>query len=412
MRVSSLEIPEDVSLRRGSRRPPELRQPGYDEAYDDTVIFYDVFRWGDRIGVSGPPLMGFRELIESSRFLGDGEPITDYEFRDRDRVQSSWLHSDARETLVVSNELFTAELAIGTDDSELFRDRRALVAISQDNHLLWIRDWLRFHHEMHGVDAVVLYDNASRTYRVDELLDAVRSVPGIEVGLVVEWPFKFGPGPGKPPRFDSAWCQHGVLEHAHWRFLRQAHGVINADIDELVVTDDDRPVFDHAEESATGVLRYRGVWVEPAADVPPTAETVRYRDFRYVDPGRPRTTAKWTLIPRMLPPGCQWRLHNVVGVEPSRTKKVRHRHFEGLNTGWRYDTEVVRVDRNRHREDQHLARLLDQVFPGGRPSLLARGLARLRRRVAPPRQAPNRPRSSWEESGFRHRHQRGAHEDG
>lgn len=360
---SSMVICPESDVARLPPRPPHQRQPNYEVEFDNSTLFYDVFRCGRLVCLCGPPLLNLRSELMSSDWQVNGKHTSAFELRDWDRAQRSWLHSPTHGEIRISNRKIDLRTEIGDDLAYVFRDHLCLVALSKDNELGWIQDWLEFYHRNHGVTGVVLYDNASTNYTLQELRRAVDDVRGIEVGMMVSWPFKFGPGPGPDIVWDSRYLQICALEHVRWRFLREAAGVINADIDELVLTADGRAVFDHAREAPSGVLQYHGRWVEKATVTPlPQDRRRRYRDYYHYDPTSEKTTAKWTLIPCMIPDAAQWRLHGVAGVPLTRSAEVLHRHFQGINTNWRYSYAESVVDKATLVEDEQLRDSLDATF--------------------------------------------------
>ena len=60
-------------------------------------------------------------------------------------------------------------LLVRPNCSEIFRGRRVVLAMSRDNELQWIKDWVLFVVRNHGADAVLLYDNASTKYGAEQL---------------------------------------------------------------------------------------------------------------------------------------------------------------------------------------------------------------------------------------------------
>ena len=85
-------------------------------------------------------------------------------------------------------------------------------------------------------------------------------MPGVAAAAVVDWPYPYGVPDGR--RWDSDYCQYGVLEHARHRFLAEAQAVVNSDIDEFPVTVGGQALFDIVLHSGTGYLNYGGQWVE------------------------------------------------------------------------------------------------------------------------------------------------------
>jgi len=356
-------LPDDVDLRRDHPRPPTLQGPDYAERFDDSTLFYDVFACGRDVVLSGPPLLSLEPWVSRDSVRVDGRaPRRGVVLSDLGRTQRSFvLGAPNAQTLTIDVDDTELSTSVGTDDAHLFAGRRALVTMSKNNNLTWIHDWLQFYHRIHGVDAVVLYDNGSDAYEIADIVRTIDEVPGIQVGVVVAWNFPYGPGAGSSGRWDSDFCQYSALEHARMRFLRRAESVTNADIDELVVADDGRSVVDHAHESDHGVVLQRGTWIVKATQHPRSpGATPRFIDYRYHT--NVPCTSKWTVIPKRLDPAVQWRVHTIRGVKVDASVHVRHRHFQGVNTSWKYDRPDLLVDPTRHIRDTDLDKALERAF--------------------------------------------------
>jgi hypothetical protein len=364
VRPSPMILPSSSDLRREPPRAPEDRQPDYLEKFDALTLFYDAFRTGDDIWLSGPPLRNLTDLASTADWQLDGRDVRGHlQLRDWGRTQRSSLAAPGPGSqLSFSAGDLRLTSNVGADGADLFAGRRVVVTKSKDNDLVWIQDFLRYYLIVHGVTGVVFYNNNSTRYDTDDVAAAISEVDGIEVGVVVDWPFPWGPGGGPKPKWDSDFCQFSLLEHARFRFLRDAAGVVNADIDELVLTDDGRTVFEHAEDSLPGTVLYWGVNIAKATAEPMDPDRQRrYVDYRYRLKGR--ATSKWTTIPRRVDPATtQWRVHHIVGTKPVETEAVRHRHYQGVNTTWKYDREETVVEPGKHVFDEQMSLVLDIVF--------------------------------------------------
>jgi hypothetical protein len=237
----------------------------------------------------------------------------------------------------------------------------------RNTQLTWLRDWAHFHAKGHGCNAVLLYDNASTTYTVEEVQEALSSVPGITTALVVPWPFKFGPVGN--PDWDSDFAQHGALEHARHRFLATAGGVLQGDPDELVITENGVSVFDLAARSSTGYIGYAGHWIENATAETPEPSSRRHLHYRYYggENDRNPVKAKWTVVPGRCPRTAQWGIHDVMGmtVDDEISRLATIRHFRAINTNWRFGRwRPETVDPGRHKVDEELVRWLELFDEG------------------------------------------------
>jgi hypothetical protein len=235
----------------------------------------------------------------------------------------------------------TLSSKVQTDNNDLFSGRRTLLTLQKDNDLAWIKDWVEFHVRTQEVDAVLVYDNGSSRYGTDDLLECLRGVAGVEVAVVVVWPFLYGPQGGSGRPWDSDFCQAGMFEHARRRFLRHALAVVNADIDELIVSSS-ASVVSMAQGSRLGVVAYSGQWVEavPRPDIERDGEW-RHRDFIYASLAEDACPPKWTVVPARVPLAFQWRTHSLRGMPVWHRDTVKYRHFKGISTGWKYGRQVT-----------------------------------------------------------------------
>jgi hypothetical protein len=373
-------LPQFTRLRREPTRPVALRDESFEQQFDATTLFFDAFHCedGDRIVLLGPPLLNLAPAFGAVHIVALPSRVRcAFDLRHLDRHMQAWVKAPrGTERLRFSGALGEFDVEVASPRPSPFRDRRVIFTLSKDNEIEWIRDWVRFNRDIHGADAVLVYDNASTRYTSGELLDAVRSIKGIAEAAIVHWPFRYGPqGTLARGLWDSDFCQLGAWEHARRRFLANARSVMNSDIDELVLCDDGGSIFDKAERSAFGTARYGGRWVV-AADHQKAGALPRHRDFDVMlRPQMQRTHfllkrdavacfPKWTLVPRRCPDRTQWKVHTIGGWLPARlkTRGVGFRHFREIGGNWKYDRKTREsFDPVRHVRDDALARAFDQV---------------------------------------------------
>ena len=373
-----------TTARREPTRPPELREPGFEQQFDDTTLFYDAFRapGSGQVLVIAPPFLNLSNAMRSMRVTAvPSGRLCKFRIERLDRCTRIRIDAPHGERLAIETDFGCFELQIGENLSDLFRGLRTIFTKSKDNAIPWILDWIRFHRDAHGAEAVLIYDNESSIYDVRALSSAIGQISGIRRACVVEWPFKFGPRGGQGSRrfWDSDYCQHGILEHARWRFLAEARSVMTGDVDELVVPRDKRTVFELAEQSWAGVVRYFGLWVIGIRGVSPLASNggiLRHRDFdTMLLPGRPISKLpwsqpehgcppKWTVVPSRLPTWAQWKVHTIGRWPPARivTHRLCLRHFREIGTNWKYDrTQRDSFDPERHKHDAELRTAFSHV---------------------------------------------------
>jgi hypothetical protein len=356
-------LPSSSKTMRQPPRPANLQQPGYLDKFDAKTVFYDVFRDGSDIILSGPPLLNLQTFLQSAELTDENGTRLRTAYGDLDRTQNSRV-LDAGNSQILSTWINEIDISIPVAPSMtgLFAGRKVLFTKSKDNELTWIRDWAAFHVVHQGIDAVLIYDNGSTKYNAEDVLDCLRGIEGLRTVVVVNWPFPFGPQGGnweglKDAPWDSDFCEYGIIQHARYRFLQESYGVIHADIDELVISEDSRTVFDILEASSAPVIGYTGRWIEAAGAG--SAPVPRFADFKYFDSRRARTTTKWSALTTGIAEAKQWKTHGVDGVVIERTDSVIHRHFVGISSNWKFDRTKQRdVDAEHFVVDERLVGLL------------------------------------------------------
>jgi hypothetical protein len=362
VRLSPLELDEESGLSRAAPRPEHLRQPSYDQEFDDRTIFYDLF-WspdGRQVVGIGPPLANLAEPVFPLLRRGlRGSIFSRLEQRNLERCWEVWIRRCRARPSFPAGIFRQSELAIQPNHLEIFRGKKVALTKSRDNQLVWIRDWAYFLAKAHGCNAVLFYDNASTNASPSEIQQTIASVPGIETVVVVSWPYKFGPQGIDRYTWDSDFCQYGILEHARFRFLADALAVLQVDIDEFPIPEAGKSVFDLA--NAASYIRFDSRWIESVTDEMPPAGPRRHRDYRYYDavstPGR--VEKKWAVVPNRCPRSAQWLVHRIshMASDGPASAGVLLRHFKGINTNWREDRwHPERFDPARHRIDEELVK--------------------------------------------------------
>lgn len=346
--LSSVTVPDELPIVRDSPRPADQRNESYAGQFDWRTVFYDVYRSGRDIVFQGPPLFNFKAALRRDAWLGPrlkglwpaGRLVR------RHRCDEIRVRSDVR-SLMLDGELGRFDVTVQPEGTDRFSGRRVLHTLSKDNDICWIIDWTLYHARVHGADALLLYDNASSTYDAGELQARLSErCRGVTVS-VVDWPFPYGPQGGlagevggRETPWDSDFCQTGSLQHARFRFLRKAASVLNADIDELVVSFNGRSIFEATENIRGGFIKFDGQWISTAMpSIPPGLS--RHGDFLYRDVREGESCPpKWCIVPdRASHRRATWSVHNLFGSRHNRrvSDAFEYRHIRGISNNWKYD---------------------------------------------------------------------------
>lgn len=261
--------------------------------------------------------------------------------------------------------------------ARVFEGRKAIYTLQKDNDLLWIRDWAYFYAKEHGADAAIIYDNGSTRYSCAEVANVLDAVPGIEEVAVVDWPFPYGAFDLRETLsfnlIDSIYCQFAGFDHVFRRLAPTAAGLVNVDLDELMVRRGARTIFDAAEESPTGCVRVFGYWCENTRSPEDAAlPQRRHRQFTYLQHPEPRVCeAKWGIAPQKVSDNIIFEVHRFLNSYSPFAADMTLFHFRGINTMWDHDralfdpraVEHVASEDN-HRQHPLLAEAMARVFDG------------------------------------------------
>jgi len=262
-RPRPLKLPSHLGLSREVARFRENIKP-HRPSFDLDTLFYDVFRSHDRrkIIALGPELRNLAADVLPLRIECGGRRL-----RYRcNKLRNRKLALHYPEELHIL-EIFADESLLASDEplELVFRwksfEQRAevppnplaalppvgltLYTLQKDNPPEWLRDWCLYHHRVHGVGRVVIYDNGSA--------DAA-ALPGhlaaLDAGLdtvLIDWPFPYGDHLNQP-------CQHGSLNHCPRIFGDRSAYYLSFDVDEYLVNRTSLPLRDYLDKRLTGAV--------------------------------------------------------------------------------------------------------------------------------------------------------------
>ncbi len=412
-RPTPVLIPEDSACRRDflSRQSTvdnvRLTEADYRE-YDSRTIFYDVFRCDDdrKVVAIGPPPVNLRNELEKLRITCGGRMIP-HRKREYRRLCVLELTCDqttnAEKNLPLQFSFPSFDVEIEVPPAPLSSPAEAphlgLMTLQRNNPLPWILDWCRWHHRLHGVSRLVLYDNASDNR--DELAAALaRMEEAIDI-VLVDWPFPYGPGRGHKNRF----CQTGARNHYLRRFGSADAWCLNLDIDECLVVSGKKTFKEYlhdCEDNGIVEVLFDSFIVPPHQGQPAIANrrvssywfrnrerrgynlkfAFKPRHIEYVGPHmaypKNRVFAKLIGFPRLYDKTLRFFCRSVrkrlsskrmfrfffpkqFALRDLSPEEMFFYHFRGLNTNWMperaFGEEVESFDASRHASDARIGEL-------------------------------------------------------
>lgn len=261
--LNSLVFPEDAGVRRDHAVPEAWRGPDHDRLYDFRTLAYDAIVCPEEhaIVLICPKLLNFERFVLEGKFSVSGEPAEVRSIRKHrrfDEVFLDWRGKSGK--LAFEHGGLRLETDLSGQELAEFDGLNAMIAISRNNSLGWIKDWVSYHIKEHGLEAVVLIDNASDAYSTSDLAVALGSVESLKAFRVVSAPFSYGPLGIVRRRFQSKFLQVGMFNAVRRRFLARAGAILSIDVDELVYSRSGKNVFAAARKSMLGYVAFRGSW--------------------------------------------------------------------------------------------------------------------------------------------------------
>lgn len=380
--LSTLILPRTSPMRRMATRDPVLRHGDFDAKFDDRTLICDLFETAEPGVLTAicPPFLNLWDdldlKITATPTGGDtGLPCP---FSRAQRVNSDVLTI----RVPAGTTAITVHTAVGDfamtaqpDLTARFAGSRTVFTLSQNNDLVWIRDWAAYYAREHGADTAIVYDNKSTRYDPDAVAEALAGVPELTGFAVIDWPFSYGPNDHR--RDTTLWmceadyCQRNMFEHVAARLLPLADGAVNVDIDEFIYSDDGRSVFDALDAAPSGYVSVMGTWIDAVHDgAHPTNRHAAYsrrRAGRFPE----MCEEKWAVAPRKLPDGVQWVTHSIMGATAAaQSSAFTFAHFRGINTNWDLHMPASGTTLRTHADDTAdytevgaLRAALDRAFP-------------------------------------------------
>lgn len=335
--LSTIKLGNDSTLRIPPRRE-EDQQHNYKELFDYQTLFSDIyFTHSGQIEFVGPPLLNLEQILLSGKVLLDGVDVTS-----RLKIESIYrkcrilLPADKQsESLEVhfENEIFLRK--IQPNHSNFFQDCNVLVTLQKDNPIEWICYWVAHHVHNHKVNAVLLYDNGSSLYSLEELRRVLSNIKGLDKLCVISWDIPYGPTGGDKQIWDSDFGQHQVWQHAWKRFAEKANSVIIGDVDELIVSNDKMPIPEILSKIEEPVLVYKRRQIIETESTKYTDLPRMHNHTHLYESNKPLYAPKYAFDPKRISNETHLLVHKVEGEKMLYSENVLGRHFGALRIHWR-----------------------------------------------------------------------------
>ena len=149
---------------RVTTRSAELRQSNFFESFDEETFIYDIFQSSNKTYLIAPPSKPevWDYFFNLATF--DGKKIHDinYSFY-KNKVSKLIIHFPVNE-IKWGDKFIRPRSRVATN-----KINNAVYTLQKNNDLTWIKDWANWYINNHVVDSVIIYDNSSEAYSLEEL---------------------------------------------------------------------------------------------------------------------------------------------------------------------------------------------------------------------------------------------------
>ncbi|MXZ83543.1 MAG: hypothetical protein F4Z10_07650 [Synechococcus sp. SB0666_bin_14] len=365
-------------LQRQSKLPPSYRPKGYEEAFDADTLWYDAVQVGRRIQLVCPKLNNLASKVRSARWWVDERQVVVqrihfYRFHDVVELQLP-IYMQAR-TVTIEIGSWLGSSNVAQPQPQLFARLNTVVVMNRNNNLHWITDFLHFHIHDHGLQAMVMIDNDSTAYDLQDLQDKIDKAD-LRQRLIISAPFKFG---AYDLKFYKPWSlmngrlfypeiylQTALLNSLRLRYLSQARAVLNCDIDELAYTPK-TTIFDLTVRSPLSFVSLAAVWrYSKSMDHNSTRHAAHHlKHCALAEPCH----AKWCIAPQgpvsRLP--LSWNLH-WLELEQHEKSTILSLLSHRINHALNYIFKIISLSLCRDAKFYHCRNITTGWFSGRKPS--------------------------------------------
>ncbi|UTW59263.1 glycosyltransferase family 92 protein [Kordiimonas sp. SCSIO 12603] len=323
--------------------PESYVDGNFKKNFDSHTLFYDgYYTRQDQILLHGPNFMNLEnEITETSLICPSTRQIIQFEKQTHQKKCSLISFKP-----INKQDAYIFQLKSGSkflikpnaNEHDAFKNKNVLLTMIKFDNLQWIKNWVEFYVKSHKVNALILYNNNAPNYSGEDILSILSDIKGLQTVRVIDWFFPYGPRLADNWTGRLAFCQINALQHARWRYLEKANTVINADVDELIVCEDNIAIPDLLDQTSQKYLEFTGVWTikEGGTDFSIPEENRHYSNYFYSQIHK-LPTKKWALKPSMCKDAHLWHIHRIPGMknDVNLSNLVEYRHFPEFNSGWK-----------------------------------------------------------------------------
>jgi hypothetical protein len=312
--------------------------------FDFKTLFYDIVPSDSDIFLYCPKLFNLEKLVKESEFYID-DILQKICVKKCSRYDVIKIKATGNK-LTIKNQYFNDSWDIQKFNAARFANKNCIVTGNKNNNLEWIADFVKFHIRHHQLDVIIIFDNNSDKYTLNDLAACLHKT-GVNDFLIVAAPFPFGPIL-KDRNQSLCFLQTTLINLAKEKLLTLANAVLVIDIDELIWTKN-KTVFQMAQSSLLGVVLFNGEWRFPANNTQP----ITHQQHQYLDKEINPCPTKYCYAPNKITRFLELGVHRVYFKRTHLrnfinylllSTEVGYWHCFGISTNWKGNRAINTVD--------------------------------------------------------------------
>ena len=228
----SVTLPVDIKLERVPDNLNDISQYEIDTQFDKRTIYYDIFYSSlkDKIYFIGPPLLNLRKCL-FIKYIYLDNMLVEYNIVDLNCIHfvelniPSDFNNNIDHSIDVHFNIFkhSMTLCINPDPISSYL---CLATLQKNNPVKWINEWCNWHHVVHHVNTIILYDNGCN--KISEFIDRLEIPEACNI-LIVKWNYIYG-----IKKTLQTYAQIGALNHLRLKWGHCYKWIISLDVDEYL----------------------------------------------------------------------------------------------------------------------------------------------------------------------------------
>ena len=302
----------------------------FDETYDYSTLFVDVFRDGSQVIFVSPPFLNFKNILTEDFKLSDeyGNQY-DMNFVDLDRcsLMVSTVPFNVKKLFLSKENEDNFEIEIKSRYNK-FDNKKVLCTMQKNEPIHKILNWIEYHSSLYGVDSFIIFNHQSEIYTSEFLYEKLKKQITKNIFVeVVDWDMPFGV---IGPPWDSDWSQYIMLNLCKYNFCKESKLLINHDLDEYFVSEFSfDEIFESMNLQNCGAVVYQSKNISSYTEG--NVDILNTRYFYHPKEIDDFKMTKWIAIPSKTV-NCICTLHNVFGPNVETTEDFYYAHMWVLNS--------------------------------------------------------------------------------